>query len=229
MIKRLSRGAPAEACIESAELERLLLNSTGEAVYGLDMLGNCTFCNSACLRLLGYKDPVELIGKNMHSIMHHTRPDGTPYPSDECRIYLAFLRGEGSNVDDEVVWRADGTNFPVEYKSYPVRKNNLLVGAVVTFVDITERRRAQYALQQSAEMFRQVAENIREISFIATPNPPRMAYISPAYEEVFGRQRQELCHRADAWIDGVHPEDRHQVLGVFDNPCKASQRPWSTG
>ena len=91
MIKRLSRGAPAEACIESAELERLLLKSTGEAVYGLDMLGNCTFCNSACLRLLGYKDPVELIGKNMHSIMHHTRPDGTPYPSDECRIYLAFL------------------------------------------------------------------------------------------------------------------------------------------
>ena len=216
MIKRLSRGAPAEACIESAELERLLLNSTGEAVYGLDMLGNCTFCNSACLRLLGYKDPVELIGKNMHSIMHHTRPDGTPYPSDQCRIYLAFRRGEGSNVDDEVVWRADGTSFPVEYRSYPVRKNNLLVGAVVTFIDITERRRAQHALQQSAEMFRQLAENIREISFIVTPNPPRMAYISPAYEEVFGRQCQELYHRADAWIDGVHPEDRHQVLGVFE-------------
>jgi len=146
MIKRLSRGAPAEACIESAELERLLLNSTGEAVYGLDMLGNCTFCNSACLRLLGYKDPVELIGKNMHSIMHHTRPDGTPYPSDECRIYLAFRRGEGSNVDDEVVWRADGTSFPVEYRSYPVRKNNLLIGAVVTFIDITERRQAEAAL-----------------------------------------------------------------------------------
>ena len=146
MIKRLSRGAPAEACIESAELERLLLNSTGEAVYGLDMLGNCTFCNSACLRLLGYKDPVELIGKNMHSIMHHTRRDGTPYPSDECRIYLAFRRGEGSNVDDEVVWRADGTSFPVEYRSYPVRKNNLLIGAVVTFIDITERRQAEVAL-----------------------------------------------------------------------------------
>jgi len=216
MIKRLSRGAPAEACIESAELERLLLNSTGEAVYGLDMLGNCTFCNSACLRLLGYKDPVELIGKNMHSIMHHTRPDGTPYPSDECRIYLAFRRGEGSNVDDEVVWRADGTSFPVEYRSYPVRKNNLLVGAVVTFIDITERRRAQHALQQSAEMFRQLAENIREISFIVTPNPPRMAYISPAYEEVFGRLCQELYDRADAWIDSIHLEDRHQVQNVFE-------------
>jgi two-component system, sensor histidine kinase and response regulator len=220
MIKRLSRGAPAEACIESAELERLLLNSTGEAVYGLDMLGNCTFCNSACLRLLGYKDPVELIGKNMHSIMHHTRPDGTPYPSDECRIYLAFRRGEGSNVDDEVVWRADGTSFPVEYRSYPVRKNNFLVGAVVTFIDITERRRAQHAPQQSAEMFRQLAENIREISFIVTPNPPRMAYISPAYEEVFGRLCQEFYDRADAWIDLVHPEDRHHVVDVFEQSMR---------
>ena len=220
MIKRLSRGAPAEACIESAELERLLLKSTGEAVYGLDMLGNCTFCNSACLRLLGYKDPVELIGKNMHSIMHHTRPDGTPYPSDECRIYLAFRRGEGSNVDDEVVWRADGTSFPVEYRSYPVRRNNLLVGAVVTFVDITERRRAQHALQQSAEMFRQLAENIREISFIVTPNPPRMAYVSPAYEEVFGRLCRELYDRADAWIDSVHPEDRHHVVDVFEQSMR---------
>jgi signal transduction histidine kinase len=77
----------------------------------------------------------------MHGILHHTRSDGTPYPSDECRIYLAFRRGEGSHVDDEVVWRADGTSFPVEYWSYPIRKNNLLIGAVVTFVDITERKR----------------------------------------------------------------------------------------
>src|ERR1700726_907906 len=185
--KLIGRAVP-KAYIESGELARLLLDSTAEAIYAIDMLGNCTFCNSACLRLLGYEDPVELIGKNMHRIMHHTRPDGTPYPSDECRIYLAFRRGEGSNVDDEVVWRADGTSFPVEYRSYPVRKNNVLVGAVVTFVDITERRRAQLALQQSAEMFSELVENIREISFIVTPNPPRMAYISPAYEEVFGRQ-----------------------------------------
>ena len=79
----------------------LLLNSTAEAIYALDMLGNCMFCNSACLRLLGYEDPVELMGKKMHSTIHHTRPDGAPYPGDECRIYSAFRRGEGSHVDDE--------------------------------------------------------------------------------------------------------------------------------
>src|SRR5712692_2754431 len=161
MIERLSRRASAKPYIESSEL-RLLLDSTGEAIYGINTMGNCTFCNSTCLRLLGYSDPVELIGKHMHNIMHHTRPNGTPYPSDECRIYLAFRGGEGSHVDDEVVWRADRTSFPVEYWSYPTRDNNVLIGAVVTFVDITERKRVEHALQQSTEMFRQLMENIRE-------------------------------------------------------------------
>ena len=65
--------APAKAWIESAELERLLLESAGEAIYAIDMAGNCTFCNPACLRLLGYNDPVQLHGKNMHALIHHTR------------------------------------------------------------------------------------------------------------------------------------------------------------
>ena len=184
------------------------------------MLGNCAFCNAACLRLLGYQDPVELIGKNIHNIMHHTRPDGTSYPSDECRIYSALLRGEGSHVDDEVVWRSDGTNFPVEYWSYPIRENNLVIGAVVILVDTTERKRAEHALHQSAEMFRQLMENIQEIVFIVAPDPPRMAYVSSAYEKVTGRPRQELYGRIDVWIDLVHPEDRHHVLDVFERSMR---------
>jgi PAS domain S-box-containing protein len=142
VVKRLSRRSPPEACIERAELEKLLLDSIGEAIYGIDMMGNCTFCNPACLRLLGYKDSAELIGKNMHRVMHHTRSDGTPYPSDECRIYSTFRRGEGSYAEDEVVWRADGMSLPVEYWSCPIRENNLLIGAVVSFIDITDRKRA---------------------------------------------------------------------------------------
>jgi PAS domain S-box-containing protein len=208
--------APAKAWIENGELAEILLDSTAEAICAIDMLGNCTFCNAACLRFLGYKDPIELIAKNMHSMMHHARPDGAPYPSDECRIYLTFRRGEGSHVDDELVWRADGASFPVEYWSYPIREQNILIGAVVTFIDITERRKAQHALQQSEEMFRQLAENIREVFFIVTPDPLTMAYISPAYEEVAERPRQELYERADAWIESIHPEDRKRVESVFE-------------
>jgi len=220
MVSKRSKRSPAETFVDKAELGRLLLESTGEAICALDMMGHCTFCNSASLRLLRYKDPVELIGRSMHDTMHHTRPNGTPYPSDECRICLAFRRGQATHVDDEVIWRSDGTSFPVECWSYPVRENHFLIGAVVTFVDISERRRAEHAQQQSAEMFRQLAENIREIFFIVTPDPPKMAYVSPAYEEVTGRSRQELYDRVDAWIDLVHPEDRHHVLNVFEQSLR---------
>src|SRR5207253_2769835 len=86
----------------------------------------------------------------------------------------------------------------------------------VTFVDITERKRAEHALQQSAEMFRQLMENIREIFFLVAPDPPKMVYVSPAYEEVAGRPRLELYDRADAWIDSVYPQDRCHVRSVFE-------------
>jgi PAS domain S-box-containing protein len=138
-----ARRRAEEALRESEEQIRLLLDSTAEAVYGIDLDGRCTFCNAACLRLLGYIDSRDLLGKTMHRRIHHSRADGTPYPLEECRIYQAFRRGEEEHVEDEVLWRADGTSFPAEYWSYPVRRGDEVVGAVVTFVDITERRRAE--------------------------------------------------------------------------------------
>jgi len=75
---------------ESEERLKLLLNSTAEGIFGLDLDGNCTFCNRASLHLLGYQNKNELLGKNMHEKIHHTRPDGTPLPIDECRACRAF-------------------------------------------------------------------------------------------------------------------------------------------
>ena len=128
---------------DSEERVRLLLDSTAEAIYGIDLSGNCTFANQACLSLLGYASPDALLGRNMHDVMHHTRANGSPYPVTECRIFQAFRRGEGSHVDDEVLWRSDGTSFPAEYWSYPVRKAGEIVGSVVTFLDITARKQAE--------------------------------------------------------------------------------------
>ena len=132
-----------EALREHDEKIRLLLDSTAEAIYGLDMNGNCTFCNNSCLRLLGYKHPRELLGKNMHWQIHAKYPDGTHFPVEECRIFRAFNIGEGTHVDDEVLWRSDGTSFPAEYWSYPQRRDGVVVGAVVTFIDITERKKTE--------------------------------------------------------------------------------------
>ena len=132
---------------ESEERVRLLLDSTAEAIYGLDLQGTCTFCNQACLETLGYHNAEELLGKNMHDLIHHTRPDGSPYPIQECKILETFRHGKGTHVDDEVLWKADGRCFPAEYRSLPVSRDGRLVGSVVTFLDITERNLVAEALR----------------------------------------------------------------------------------
>lgn len=131
-----------EALRKSEDQIRLLLNSTVEAIYGVDLNGICTFCNNGCLRILGYKNYEELIGKNMHRQIHHKQRDGTPIPEEECSMVQAMRKGEGAHADDEVLWRADGTCFDAEYWSHPQFSDGRIVGAVVTFLDITERRRA---------------------------------------------------------------------------------------
>ncbi len=136
---------------ESGEQIRLVLDSIPEAVYGIDMKGDCTFCSPSCLQLLRYQESAELLGKNMHEVMHHTRLDGSHYPVEECHIYEAFRRGEGTHIDDEILWRRDGTSFPGEYWSHPMHRDGKIVGAVVTFLDITERKRNEQILREARE------------------------------------------------------------------------------
>jgi PAS domain S-box-containing protein len=116
---------------------------------------------------LGYNNTDELIGKNMHNLIHHTCSDGSPYPVEKCRVYQSFKNGEGSHVNDEVLWRADGTNFPVEYWSYPILKDDQVIGSVVTFIDITERKQVERALKESEEKYRFLIENANDAICIA--------------------------------------------------------------
>ncbi len=131
------------ALIKGEEELRLILDSTGEAIYGIDMEGKCSFYNPAFLRLLGYTNPEDLIGENMHLKIHYKHLNGSPYPVEDCHIFQAFKQGKGCNVNNEVFWRADGTCFPVDYYSHPQLRDGTVVGAVVTFVDITARKQAE--------------------------------------------------------------------------------------
>ncbi len=144
--------AGERALRKADELVGLLMNSTGEGIYGIDLDGCCTFANPACARLLGFESVDELIGKHMHKLVHHTRANGTHYPVEECRIYQAFRQSGGTHVDDEVMFRADGSSFPCEYWSYPVERDGELVGCVLTFADITERRRVETEVRQTEKM-----------------------------------------------------------------------------
>jgi two-component system, cell cycle sensor histidine kinase and response regulator CckA len=137
---------------ESQEQSLLLLNSTAEGIYGLDVNGVCTFCNPAAARLLGFENPEELVGQFAHLHHHHSRIDGTPFPTTECRVHHAFPSGAETHAEDEVFFRKNATHFPVEYWAHPIRRGPDIVGAVVAFLDISERRNLEARFLQSQRM-----------------------------------------------------------------------------
>ncbi|MBI4737349.1 MAG: PAS domain S-box protein [candidate division NC10 bacterium] len=179
----------------AAEMERLgrrnnlILESLGEGVYGVDLEGRTTFVNPAAAQSLGH-DVEELLGRPMHEILHHSKPDGTPNPREECPIYAAFKDGAVHHVTDDVFWRRDGTSFPVEYASTPIREAGQLIGAVVAFKDITERRRIKAALQESEERFRTLAASAQD-AIILMDHDGCVAYWNQAAQGVFGYSSQE--------------------------------------
>ncbi len=128
---------------------KLLLDSTAEAIFGVDLNGHCMFCNPACAHLLGYASPDNLLGQPMHDLMHHTRPDGTPFPASECGNMVAMRSGKTAHLEDELLWRADGTSFPAECWCNPMMRDGRLIGAVVTFVEISARKRIEAELRQA--------------------------------------------------------------------------------
>jgi PAS domain S-box-containing protein len=137
---------------------RLLLDSAAEGIFGLDLEGRSTFVNRSAVRMLGYTSPEELLGQDAHLIWHHSREDGTPYPRSECPILQALETGTENHRAGDVLWRKDGTSFPVERWSYPMRQGDQRIGSVSTFVDITERKRAEEAQRFLIEASTQLAE-----------------------------------------------------------------------
>ena len=127
---------------------RMLLECSGNGIYGVDLEGLCTFINGVGAKILGYS-PAECFGKNMHYLIHHSYPDGSPYPVEDCPIFQAFKSGKACRLATEVMWRKDGTSYPVEYTSSPVLVDNAICGSVVTFVDISKRKRAEEELIQA--------------------------------------------------------------------------------
>jgi PAS domain S-box-containing protein len=162
----LKQIALAEHNARSAQREsearlRLLLESSGEGVYGVDLAGRCTFINTAAAAMLGCR-PDETLGRDMHVFTHYKRNDGSPYPAEECPVLRVLATGEGCRVDREVLWRNDGSAFSAEYSAYPIRDGQVIKGAVVTFTDITRRRQAEEQLHVQNALLQQTARSERE-------------------------------------------------------------------
>ena len=142
----------------------LLLDSTGDGMFGIDLSGTCTFINRAGAAMLGYSIE-QTLGRNMHALIHHSHPDGSHYTEDDCPIFQAFRTGEACRVDHEVLWRADGSAFAAEYSSHQIIDQGQVRGAVVTFSDISKRRQAEEELRRAKqELELRVDERTRELS-----------------------------------------------------------------
>lgn len=143
---------PPETDLETLRRQHeLILNSVGEGIYGLDVEGKVTFVNPAAAQMIGWEIQ-DLIGQSMHSVLHHSKPDGRPYPIHECQIYQAFRDGRVHRANTEVFWRKDGSSFPVEFISTPLQdQQGNVIGTVVTFQDITQRKWAETLLQRTNE------------------------------------------------------------------------------
>jgi PAS domain S-box-containing protein len=140
----------------------LILESTGEGIFGVDSKGQCTFVNRAALSMLGYEDEKMLLGREMHSLIHHTCRNGEPLPPENCPIYRTCCQNIVVHLEDEELWRADHTSFPVDFQSYPMLRDGAVVGTVVTFIDITERkeRETQHLHAQKMEVMGQLTGGI---------------------------------------------------------------------
>jgi PAS domain S-box-containing protein len=168
----------------------LILQSAGEGIFGLDLGGNTTFANPAARKMLGYTEE-ELLGKSQHSTIHHSRSDGSPYPREDSHIYAAFKDGKVHQESKEVFWRKDGSNFPVEYVSTPILKNGKPIGAVVTFKNITERKKAEQALRESETRAKAVLNNAVD-GIITIDKKGTIHSFNPAAERLFGYKPSEI-------------------------------------
>ncbi len=207
----LERQKATEENTRLVRFTQSLLASAGEGIYGLDLDGHTTFVNPAAATMLGYT-PEELLGTPMHERVHHSKPDGTPYPRETCPMYAAFNDGMVHQVEDEVLWRKDGTSFPVNYMSTPRWEDGQLVGAVVTFQDITERQKMEKGFQRSKKEFEDLVNSLEGIVWECEFPSYRFTFVSQQAERLLGYPVKDWLTQPNFFCDHLHEADRTWVL-----------------
>ncbi|MFM8445710.1 MAG: PAS domain S-box protein [Methylococcus sp.] len=194
---------------ESREFLQRLLDSMAEGLYVINPDGICTFVNQAFLRLLGYTSAEEVVGRSLHELIHYRRQDGRMYSRVECPTYRTLIERSPCNSADEVFWRQDGRAMPVEIWSYPILKDDQVVGAIVTFLDITERKRAEQALRDSEERLQEAQRVAKVGSWRIQPVGPVLE-VSEEFRRIAGLSEGEPA-TLDHYRDRIYPEDRPAV------------------
>ncbi len=212
-----------EAENKVAQLERRkqwILNSAGEGIYGLDLEGRVTFINPTAARLLGY-EVGELQGEFLHESVHHTRVDGQPYAGDDCPICSSYRDGQVCEVEDELFWRKDGQSIPVEYVSTPaLDENGEVVGAVVTFKDITQRKKAEKDLGESEERFRAIFNTVGDAIVIRDLDSDEAVDVNGKMCEMFGFSRKDTLKLNLSDISWEQSEEAADMLRRYRDKAR---------
>jgi PAS domain S-box-containing protein len=174
-----------------------ILDSAAEGLYGVDVDGRCTFINRSALRMLGYEEESELLGRGVHEIVHHSYADGSPRPANRSPIAASYGEQRELHITSEVFWRKNGTSFPVEYWSHPILKNGKFNGAVATFFDISDKIEMQVALRQGEAALREGEVRIAGLvdavndGVITIDGDERIVLFNRAAERLFGVPAEE--------------------------------------
>lgn len=197
-----------EALRISEEKERMILESTGDGIFGIDIKGNITFCNPAAMAFLAYDKAETLLGRSFHGLIQPKWDDGKPVPRLLCPIATAVAKNRGGMVEDQLFRRADGIWVPVEYRVRPMRKSGARVGAVVAFSDVTERRLAE-------REFRKVSQAVDQspVSIVITDTNGVIEFVNPKTAEVSGYAVDELIgKRPSIFQSGTTPSGEYEDL-----------------
>lgn len=178
---------------QSEENSRLILQSVAEGIFGTDTEGRCTFVNEAAQTMLAYTSD-EILGHDVHDLFHHSNPDGTPHPRKDCPIYLAYTQGITRFRRDEIFWRKDGSYFDVSYTSVPQRKRDAIIGSVVVFRDITERKKGEDALRESEYRLQSILATSNE-GFWWVNNDAVTLSVNDAMCKILGRPAEKILGR----------------------------------
>jgi len=202
----------AEKDLDRLMIERFaMLDSVGDGVYGVDIEGRCTFINAAAAKMLGY-EPEECRGRVMHELIHSKRADGSAYPVEECPVTDVMRRCAAVRTGDEFLWRKDGTGFAVEYASHPIILNGRLEGSVISFKDISERKRAEEKLRLSEERFRGAFADASAGMCLADIHG-RFLEVNRAFCRMTGYTEAELL--ASDFQTITHPDDQELSVGFL--------------
>ena len=177
------------ALAEAQQTQRLLLESVGEGIHGLDLEGRIMFENAASLQMFGWEAD-GMLGRNAHELIHHHRADGSLYPPEECPIHRTLRDGETRRVENEVFFRKDGSSFPVEYTCAAMKSGGHITGVVVSFRDVTERKQAEERIRFQADLLAQVSDAI-----IATDMDRNIQRWNAAAEALYGWRESEVLNR----------------------------------